>query len=258
MRTQIIVCNYRTPNDLSEFLASVPESIHTPYVLYVANVEPTEQDICEAKVLRQKDHQIVFEENVGYARAVNYCAAQENTDYLAIFNADVVLTPDSISELLDAMARNPEWGVVGPRQTNERGQLTAAGIFGTNEAPKHRGWLQPDAEQYHDIRTDVVTLAGSALIVRRECWNAMRDCPIFQEVFPGAQGAFGITQHYYEETIFNYHLRSHGYGVAYYGQVGIIHKWHRASEVGGFAERVMPESRQIFTTFCERHGIAHD
>lgn len=255
---QLIVVNYKTPRDLEDFIDSVENAVDfVDHVTYVANVQPEAEDLAVAATLDGARH-FAFSENVGYARAVNYCASQETTPYIAIFNADVILSPHFIQKAISALEENPSWGVLGPRQVNERGELTAAGIFGTNDAPQHRGWLQQDNVRFHDVRDDVVTLAGSALVVKRACWDEMRNCPIFQEVFPGCPGALGVTPHYYEETVFHYHLRHHGWKAVYWGPLRVIHKWHTASPVGGWAEQQIEVSQEIFRNFCKRHDIPCD
>jgi len=36
--------------------------------------------------------------------------------------------------------RHAEWGVLGPRQTNDQGLIVAGGIFGTETSIGLRGW----------------------------------------------------------------------------------------------------------------------
>ena len=258
---QVIVVNYKCPDDLTDFLDSLPAALgYVDNVIYIANVQPEKADIAAVNDshLSEETHHVIFEENVGYARAVNHCASREKTPFLAIFNADVILTPGFFQKAITALEDDLTWGALGPRQVDERNRITAAGIFGTNEQPKHRGWHEPDQLGFHDVRDDSITLAGSALVVKRACWDEMKNCEVFQEVFPGCPGAFGVTQHYYEETIFCYHLRHHDWKAVYWGPLCVVHKWHKASEVGGWAEQQMDTSRSIFRNFCDRHGIGHD
>jgi len=256
----VIVVNYRTPTDLARFLESVELAAgDVEYRLHVANVCPTDADL---KVVEQDGraiHHVQFADNVGYARAVNYCAARSDADVLGIFNADVTLSQDSLANCSSALQSNDRWGVLSPLQVNLAHKITHAGIFGTNEAPRHRGWKEPCTPgRYDDIREDAVTLSGSALFVDRRCWDEMYACPVFEQAFPTAQGAFILTPHYYEETGFIYHARHHGWKAVYYGQVRIIHEWHQASPVGGSADKKMKQSQQIFRSFMDAHGISRD
>lgn len=253
---QVICVNYKTASDLSGFLDSIDEDI--PHITTVANVCPEEEDLLAAK-RTNVDHHATFDENVGYARAVNYCSSQSQAPYIGIFNADVVLSPQVLTTAVALMEQNPSWGALGPRQVDDQNRITAGGIFGTNVHPQHRGWMAYDDNvSFSDIREDSVTLAGSALVVRRECWYEMMDCPVFRDSFPSADGAFGVTPMYYEETLFVYHLIHHGWKAVYYGPLKIVHKWHRASPVGGYAEQQMPISQEIFRAFCANHDILCD
>lgn len=252
----IVVVNYKTPDDLQRFLTSIQQNVPERHNLFVANVESTVEDSVTAKSF-QPHYQIDFPDNVGYAHAVNHCVSLGDSPIIGIFNADVVINRP-IGPLLAEIQRNTNWGCVGPRQVDDRGRLTHAGIFGDNVNPQHRGWLQPDVGQYDDIRDDAITLSGAALFTRRSAWNEMRNCPVFTKQFPDAEGAFLPTPHYYEETGFIYHLRHHGYLAVYYGPTRVVHQWHKASPVGGWADRQMPVSREIFREFCREHKILCD
>lgn len=254
----VVMVNYRTPDDALRFIDSVPEAAGgLIYDFYVANVDPTDEDFVRLSHAPHRYHHVVYEDNVGYAVAVNSCSSRGYAPYIGIFNADVVLSPDSLAEAVKVMDENPDWGVLGPRQINSEGRITHAGIFGTQAQPQHRGWRSIDKPEYADVR-EAVTLSGAALIVRRSCWEEMMGCHIFSQCFPAALGAFILTPHYYEETGFIYHAVHHGWKAMYYGPIRVVHEWHRASPVGGWAEKQMKFSQGIFRNFMDRHGIPHD
>jgi GT2 family glycosyltransferase len=257
-----IVVNYQTPLDLEDFCESMRDQRISS--LTIMNNDPnTEDRVVAARYVKELGAESITLDNVGYANAVNYAAQRVDSDYLAIFNADVVCSPDSVQEMVSFMCSAPHIGIAGPRQVNENGLITHAGIFGTSDKPKIRGWKKKDRGQFNDIRDDCVSVAGSAYFVLRRCWDELTDCPDYNDAvvrimggFPA--GAFLPTPHYYEETFCSYHAREHGWSVAYNGEIEMIHKWHRASAVGGFAEKMMPISRDMFRQACDEHGIVHD
>jgi GT2 family glycosyltransferase len=200
---------------------------------------------------------LTFEDNVGYARACNAAAAKSSSDHLALFNADCKVTLGALEDCCQALDDHPDWGVVGPRQIDDYGRLTHAGIFGMPTKPQHRAWLHPDSPLYADVQ-EAVTVSGAAYFVRRSVWDELTDCPIYRSVAPDAEGAFLPTPHFFEETWCSYHARTHGYKVFYLGTVMLIHRWHKASPVGGWAEQQFPVSQQIFRRACDAHGIEHD
>jgi GT2 family glycosyltransferase len=268
-----MVCvNYRTPADVLAFCDSVikfPPT--TPWKLVIVNVEAQAADMDAFSEAQRRfrergyghQHVVCYDatDNIGYARACNYAAwwasAWEDFDYLAFFNADVTLTEGAIDDCTAAFGSHPDWAVLGPRQIDSKGRVTHAGIFGTMERPKHRAFKTQAYGQYTDV-VPAVTVSGAAYFIRRDVWDALTDCEIYQRSAPGAVGAFLPTPHYYEESFCSYHALSHGFTVMYYGPVTIYHEWHQASPVGGWAEQQFPISREIFRKACDDHVIPHD
>lgn len=254
-----VVVNYRTPDDLSAFLQSFAE--HPPvgtWELTVVNVapKPTDRQIAaewaERLPLRIVDH----DTNVGYALACNYAASDAKGDAFAFFNADVRLTAGALETCSRALLAHDDWGVLGPRQIDDHGRFTHAGIFGTNSAPIHRAWHSRDQGAYRDVK-EAVTVSGAAYFIKRNAWEELTNCPTYQKLHPGA-GAFLPTQHYYEETWVSYHARAHGWKVMYFGEATIVHQWHKASPLGGHADQQMTPSRVLFRQACDAHGIDRD
>lgn len=266
------IVNYHTPADLAVCLESLYE--HWPTVatrLYLFNVDETPEEHEQARA-----HQAMFTTgrcsimsanwNCGYATACNLLGDAMSAPYMAFFNADIIFTPGALDLMLLAMQKNPVWGIAGPRQVNEHGLIVAGGIFGTNKKPMMRGWNAKDRGEFSDVRDDCVSVSGSAIFFTRECWDELSKCDIYQnhvyswidQPSPEVQ-AFLPTPHYYEETFACYHARAHGFKLGYYGPARIIHKWHRASPIGGRADsEFMAKSRELFRAACDAHGIAHD
>lgn len=261
----VIVVNYRTPSDLHGFVESFKEvQFEVPTSLHIANVDPEDEDriVAHAAVdtVEVPCGAVGFKSNIGYATACNRVASwiSEPRATVAFFNADTELRPGVLDSCHWNLHQNPKWGVVGPKQVDEKNRITHAGMFGTNDATVPRGWHQEDEGQFDELRPDAITVSGSAYFVNRKCWDELTRCPRFRKVAPEAEGAFLPTQHYYEETWCSYHARDHGWKVAYNGEVSMIHKWHRASEHRGPADKLMPSSREYFRRACKQHEIVHD
>jgi GT2 family glycosyltransferase len=253
----IVVVNYKSPQDLDEFIESLerhPIRASASLTIVEVDSEPySHQFSWQGKPGRT----IGVAGNIGYARACNLGALYGTRDHIAFFNADVVITKNAIDWCHDALERNPDWAVLGPCQLDHQNRVRHAGIFGSLDAPVHRGWNETYRGQYADVK-DAVTVSGSAYFIRRKAWDELTHCPLYRDVAPDADGAFLPTQHYYEETWCSYHAHAHQLKVVYYGYVTIVHKWHRASPVGGWAEQQMPVSRDYFRKACDHHGIDHD
>lgn len=202
---------------------------------------------------------IFYNSNIGYANACNQLAAEGDSEIVGLLNADVWLTTKDVSEIARAFEADPELGIVGPKQRDERNRITHGGIFGTHERPRHRGWQAHDPEDrlFRDC-VEAITVSGSAYFVRRSVWNELTDCPLYQECAPGAIGAFLPTNHYYEETWCSYHAWAHLHKVEYLGAVSIGHSWHSSAPVGQGRDKFRNESQAMFRTACRHHDIPCD
>lgn len=258
MPIDLVVVNYHTPGDLELFLASLDRFPPAPgATLTVVDVETPDVEPVTVEWAGGTGRRIAAADNIGYARACNLAAQDGTGDVIAFFNADVEITDHSLDFCHAALIASDDWGALGPCQVDTRNRIRHAGIFGTNAVPVHRGWHEVYRSQYLDIR-DAVTVSGSAYFIKRRVWDELTNCPLYRDSAPDATGAFLPTQHYYEETFCSYHAREHGHRVMYYGTVTMVHKWHQASPVGGWAERQMPISREYFRKACAHHGIACD
>lgn len=258
MSIDLVVVNYRTPHDLDRFVASLnrfpPSGDVTLTIVDVAstNIEPATVEWTRGEARR-----IAVADNIGYARACNLAAEAATADVIGFFNADIEVTANALDFCEAALIAHDDWGALGPCQIDDHNRVRHAGIFGTPTAPVHRGWNETYRGQYADV-TEAVTVSGSAYFIKRTVWDELTACPLYRDIAPEATGAFLPTSHYYEETYCSYHCWEHGHRVIYYGPITIVHKWHRASPVGGWAEQQMPISRELFRKACAHHGIACD
>jgi GT2 family glycosyltransferase len=259
----LIVVNYHTEKDLEEFLLSVPGACSLRgATLTVIDVETGQARTRSFPAGMGGKAPIVGRwievvDNIGYGRACNLGASTGVNEVIAFFNADVVLSEESIDRCFWALRGHSTWGVLGPRQVDDKGAIVHAGIFGTNVEPRHRGWKAKDVGQFEDVE-EAVTVSGSAYFIKRRVWDQLTNCKLYKDAAPDSIGAFLPTPHYYEETWCSYHARAHEWQVMYYGPVTMTHKWHRASPVGGWAERQMAVSQRTFREVCDAHGIARD
>lgn len=208
--------------------------------------------------------------NIGYANACNQLAAYGTGDIIGLLNADVWLTNDDVLAIQQSFDSDPEIAILGPKQRDEDGNITHAGIFGTNDRPKHRGWKEPDPgdTKFRDL-LDAVTVSGAAYFIRRSVWDELRDDEEYNKViatlideelipYPLYRGAFLPTKHYYEETFCSYFANHRGHKVFYDGRVSIGHSWHASHAIGSPQDRLFKESQRAFRRACDLLGIDHD
>lgn len=248
--TSVIVVNYRTAADLTHFISSYHDTV-TDGELIVIDVDVVEPFVAVGTGVPPY-HYISMRKNEGYAAACNLGARLASGKVLAFFNADVVLLPGTVDDTAEALMKHDAWGIAGPLQYSSAGLVTHAGIFGTHSAPLHRSWQKRVTDQYRDVK-EAITVSGSAFFIKRECWDDMLDCPIWQERYPDA-GAFLPTFLFYEETALSYHAWAHGWRVMYYGEAECIHEWHASIKKHG-SRKCLAESQAMFRAFCDAHKI---
>jgi GT2 family glycosyltransferase len=268
----LCVVNYNSTKELKRLLDTLHSDINGPNGALVKNwnMYISDNDSSDDFVLWYKDNHykycidnLFLNHNIGYSQACNYMASRSSADIIALLNADVWLTTQDCLQIESIFANNEDIHILGPKQRDENGYITHAGIIGTNSAPKHRGWHQHDAEDllFKD-RVNCVTVSGSAYFIRRQVWNEMTNHNRYRELYPQAIGAFLPTPHYYEETWCSYFARHLGYNVVYDGSVSIGHSWHASSPKPGqgysHADAQFPKSREIFRQACDYMGIERD
>lgn len=272
----IVVVSYHSNADLIDFCRSLREADpKVPYYLNIQLVEVTQEEhrVGTGLVEAMGNHALraglsSHLTNVGYSGACNDGAfwaelvSQDAIDTYAFLNADTLITPGSLESCVETLFDSARHGVLGPRQVDQRNRITHAGIYGSNTHPAHRGWHELASDgRYSDVRDDCVTVSGSAYFVRASVWDELRDCPTYRQVDPASRGAFLLTPHFYEETWCSYHATAHGYKVVYNGNATIVHKWQGATptpEGKARVQRLFFESRELFRSACDLHGIPHD
>lgn len=250
MAVDVVVVNYKTSDLLHDFRLSYKENAFEGCTLTVMDVGTGGQSVA----IEGHATTIGIPENVGYARACNEGAQLGTNEVILLANADTLLS-EGLEECYRVLMDCEDWGVLGPRQVDDRGAITAGGIFGTETNIGQRGWQEPDHGQYNDIREDAKSVSGSLYFIKRSVWEELTNCPYMQQFSPGIKGAFIETPHYYEETACSYHARAHGYKIVYYGPVRMTHLWHKASAHGGWADRQVETSKGMMRDFCRLHGI---
>lgn len=262
MGVDIVVVGYHQPVDCREFHGALCSTLdRTPWDAWYVSVEATQEDIHVGDEVWGTRRHRPLDDNCGHAAACNLAAPWGNHDTIFFCNADTRLPSHTIDICYETLWSDPSFGVVGPRQIDESGRLTAAGIFGTLAQPQHRAWHRVTRE-FQDLRTDAVMVSGALYMIKRYVWDELAACPIYLAAEPGATGAMPKVSHYYSDTWPSYHMTAHGpaggYKSVYEGRVTARHDWHKASSMGSWVDQQMRSDKAHFQRLCDAHGIAHD
>lgn len=270
----VVVVNYRSPKDLCRFVGSLVGQLDAglPVDLTIVNVAPTASDrvAAEHAATLAVAHanglplSVTVEEhvgNVGYNVACNTAGAAGDREVIVACNADVAFDDSSpvIATLHAGLLDHPDWGIVGPRQIDSKGRLTAPGVYGTLDKPKWATRFRAvDAGQCSEMRADAVTVIGSVFAMRRDTWDVLTGCRLAADVTGAASGPFLETTHWYGETWACYHAAAHGYSRVFDGTVWCRHDHAGALDSTAHGRRHAAEDRAKFRSACHLHGVRCD
>lgn len=247
----IVIVNYNTRDFLRDCLASVYES-RGDFSYQVCVVDNCSQDNSAAMVRQEFPGVQLIESptNGGYAYANNLglmAFGFEKTPrahrssppvppnlgglgglvprYALLLNADTLLPPSALQEMLDFMEANPEAGAAGPRLVREDGSLDLACRrgFPTPSAFFYRmlglSKLFPQSRRFGrynltyldpDELTEVDSVVGAFMLVRAE---AIHQVGLLDEAF----------FMYGEDLDWAYRIRKAGWKIYYNPQVMVLH-----------------------------------
>lgn len=183
MELSIIVSNYRNPQLLKVCLDSIIKcSEGISYELIVAD-SATQED---TEMLMRENFPSVkffpFRDNVGFQAIVKRGIEESSGRYLLILNGDIIVTENSIQEMLEFIKSDSSIGMVGPKLLNFNGtpqsscfrfykpwtivyRRTMLGKLPF--AKKHLDWFLMNDYDHADPK-EVDWLMGSSLLITRE------------------------------------------------------------------------------------------
>jgi len=108
--------------------------------------------------------------NLGYAAGNNVALRDLSSDVALLLNPDVILSPDFLTVMAEALAADPSIGIAGAKLWYPGGEVIQHGggyISHPRAIPGHYGIGERDEGQ-HDTPRDVDYVIGAALAVRRD------------------------------------------------------------------------------------------
>lgn len=256
----LLVVNYNTQTKLKRLLDTLTSDFEEGvWRLYIADNGSTDRS---AEWLRSESayypiEQVFYNENIGYAGAINQIAAATDNEVLAAINADTWFTTNHVKQAYQTFVDNPRQGVMGPKQMDESNKVRHGGIFGQGINLEHRGWGKLDPyDELYKTRDLAPTVSGSLYYIRRVVWDDIVDHPAHKETF-GNAGAFGTFPHYWEETLFSFVTRHLGYEVWYDGEVETAgHSWAASLSIKDpWLRETFLEGKNLFMQACKNYGI---
>jgi GT2 family glycosyltransferase len=132
-RVSVIIVTYGSANEIPGCIESLLKQLVPVEIFLVDNASPddTAQMVDDYASRFENIHGILNKENIGLAAANNCPLGQCQGDYVLILNPDTLLRENSLERMVDFLDRNPDVGVVGPKNVY---------ADGTPHASFHRNW----------------------------------------------------------------------------------------------------------------------
>lgn len=181
---RIVVVTFFAGLHLDAFLDTLAVATTRPYQVVCADNGSTDGSVQRAAE-RAGVRLLETGGNIGYGAAANAGASGATEDWLLVANPDITWSPGALDELLDAAARWPQAGALGPAILTPQGNLypSARSFPSLSRGIGHAmlGWCwsgNPWTRAYRresGIPTEGPTgwLSGSCLLVRRTAFEAV-------------------------------------------------------------------------------------
>lgn len=176
----VIIVTHNSEGVIGQCLASLQEQTVRPDSVILVDSGSTDRQYLEQ--YRQKGvlTQIVYEKNIGFARAnnVGFRHVDPSSDFILFLNPDAFPAPDSVEKACIFLADNPRAGCVSGRllgydaeKMEESGRLDSTGVFRKWYGRWYdRGQGEPNENQYCS-QEDLPAACGAFLFCRKTMLN---------------------------------------------------------------------------------------
>ncbi|MCA9605083.1 MAG: glycosyltransferase family 2 protein [Myxococcales bacterium] len=234
LRLAIVILNYRTPRMSLDCLSSLAGQMEEGIEVVVVDndsgdgsAETIEEGIARAgyrfaRVMRSPI-------NGGFAAGNNHAIRAVDADAYLLLNSDTIVRPGAVASLLDAMAKNPRAGLVGPSMEDAVGRPDASTFRMWRPASELArgasigaiGRLFPTLDLVwptRDTPTEPDWIGFACVLVRRA---------VIDEVGLLDEGYFM----YFEDVDYCRRVRDAGWSILYWPEARIVHLLGGSSDV---------------------------
>ncbi|MDL5157205.1 glycosyltransferase family 2 protein [Actinomycetospora sp. Odt1-22] len=180
----VVVVTYSPGDSLPAFLDSLEDATSRPVTVVLADNGSTD-GVPEAEAARGRAQLLPMGENLGYGAASNRAVAGLGADvgWVLVSNPDIVLGPKALDLLLEAAARWPRAGSLGPlirtdgevypsaRLLPSLGRGVGHAVFGA--VWPANPWTRSYRQEGSVAERTAGWLSGSCVLLRREAWDSV-------------------------------------------------------------------------------------
>lgn len=247
----IVIIEYRCVEQIEGCLQSLGQHLGDVSweCIVVSNSEYSEASLDQVKKRLAEARVIANDRNRGYAGGVNRALPECNAPFVFIMNPDCRLTDDRVPALIAFMTQNPDIAVVGPKVTDEQGEvqpscrrfpypwtflLVRSALRRLPGAAKERRrYLMEDFDHRSNRDTDWVS--GGAMMVRKSAIDGVG--PMDERFFL-----------YMEDVDWCRRFWSAGFRVVYVPVCTVVHAGQHASIRRGLKSFVSRHTRMHLTS----------
>src|SRR3989344_5169810 len=257
----IVIVEYRCAEEIEGCLRSLKQHLGdlSWECIVVSNSEYSDVDLAQVRKRLAGARVIANDCNRGYAGGVNRALPECNAPFVFIMNPDCRLTDERIPELIAFMTQNPDIAVVGPKVTDEQGEVQPScrrfpypwTFLLVRSALRHlpgatkerRRYLMEDFDHY--VERDADWVSGGAMMVRK---SAIEDVGPMDERFFLYMEAVDWCRRFWEA----------GWRVRYVPACTVQHAGRHASLHVGVRRFTTPHSRLHLVSLAKyflKHGL---
>jgi GT2 family glycosyltransferase len=120
----IIIVSYRSWNRLDACLKSIAVQAMSDIEVIVVDNHSDDGQAQQFISMHPLVRFVLQDTNAGFSQACNRGAKEATGNWLLFLNPDTVLQPNTLAPLLDKVANEPTWKLIGIRQLNDQGKDT--------------------------------------------------------------------------------------------------------------------------------------
>src|ERR1700722_8900723 len=179
-RVSIIVVTYGSSKEIPDCVESLLKQSVPVEIFLVDNASPdnTAQMVSEYAARFENVHAILNTKNVGLAAGNNAPMGKCQGEYLLMLNPDTFFRNNSLERMVEFLDRNPDVGVVGPKEVNADGHphVSFRRSWGLRHVFTWRVLPYRFPRFLHDrfssyATQDVLFVSGSCLLIRRSLFE---------------------------------------------------------------------------------------
>jgi GT2 family glycosyltransferase len=246
-KVSIIIVNYNGAELLRKHLPSVLRTEHDNYEVVVVDNGSTDTSLPFLRDIFPTVKVIKNDKNLGFGRANNVAFHEhKDSDYYALVNNDVEVSPTWLSELTALLEQDESIGAIGPRmlyskKRNEKRVINSAGgVVDRFDRGFDRFDGCDDGEQYRTVE-EVDFVTGGAVVLRRKA----------------VEDVGGFDEHmffYYEDVDLCLRMRDRGWKIVYNGKSIVLHDHMGTSRSWGSSKVTISSNMNRIRSISRRRG----